>query len=157
MQKRQSPNIFLCVFKNLFSKKHKYFWKHIEKCWDSVVFALIFQKNIEKVWDIEKICNIAKFRKNQGKNNRVPTFFNVKLFRWTRLIKLNLCKQAFYFYFLLPFFECDCYLRNSKTWLSSCHICCRSCDCHTWDIAYRATSNLTPKACLVVLVAQMSH
>ena len=54
-------------------------------CWDSVVFALIFQKNMEKVWDIEKICNIAKFRKNQGKNNRVPIFFYVKVFRWTRL------------------------------------------------------------------------
>jgi hypothetical protein len=30
--------------------------------------ALIFQKNIEKVWDIEKFLTIAKFRKNQGKN-----------------------------------------------------------------------------------------
>ena len=36
-----------------------------KKCWESVVFDLIFQKNIEKVWDIEKFCNIAKFRKNQ--------------------------------------------------------------------------------------------
>ena len=52
------------------------------------LFALIFQKNIEKVWDIEKICNIAKLGKNQGKNDRVPTFFYVKVFRWTRLLFL---------------------------------------------------------------------
>ena len=42
--------------------------------WDSVVFALIFQKIIENVKDIEKICNIAKLRKNLDKNDRVPTF-----------------------------------------------------------------------------------
>ena len=36
-------------------------WKHLEKSWDLVIFALILQKKIEKVW------NIAKFRKNQGK------------------------------------------------------------------------------------------
>ena len=29
--------------------------------------ALIFQKNIIKVWDIEKICKIAKFRKAKAK------------------------------------------------------------------------------------------
>ena len=27
---------------------------NIEKCWDFVVFALIAQKSIEKVWDIDK-------------------------------------------------------------------------------------------------------
>ena len=84
-QKWQSPNFFLSVFKNLCSKKHKYFWKHLEKSWDSVIFALIFQKNIEKVWNIEKIWNIAKFRKNQGKNDRVRGFFYVQVFRWTGL------------------------------------------------------------------------
>ena len=85
-QKWQSPNIFLCVFKNTCVFYYINFWKHIEKCWDSIVLALIFQKNIEKVWDIEKICNIAEFRKDQGKNDRVPTFFYVKVFRWTRLM-----------------------------------------------------------------------
>ena len=34
------------------------------------------------------LCNIAKFRKNQGKNDGVPTFFYVKVFRWTRLLSL---------------------------------------------------------------------
>ena len=35
-----------------------------------------FQRKIEKVWDIEKF----KFRK-LCENDRVPTFFNVKVFR----------------------------------------------------------------------------
>ena len=61
----------------------------------SQIFALIFQKNIEKVWDIEKFWNIAKFRKNQGKNDRVPTFFYVKVFRWTRLI-MNFVKTTLF-------------------------------------------------------------
>ena len=39
-------------------------------------FCLDLFLNIEKVWDIEKFCNIAKFRK--GKNDIVPTFFYVK-------------------------------------------------------------------------------
>ena len=52
----------------------------------SQIFALIFQKNIEKVWDIEKFCDVAKFRKNQGKNDRVPIFFYVQFFRWTGLL-----------------------------------------------------------------------
>ena len=82
--------------------------KNIEKCWDSVIFALIFlnlamwqklsmsqtfsmfQKNLEKVWDIEKclyLCFLLhKISKKQGKNDRVPTFFYVKIFRWTQLI-----------------------------------------------------------------------
>ena len=78
MQKRQSPNIFLCFFKNLCSKKHRDFWKNIEKCWDSVLFALIWQENIEKVWDIEKFCNIAKFRKKQPKTTESQHFSTLK-------------------------------------------------------------------------------
>ena len=37
-------------------------------------FFYVFHKNIEKVRDIENFCNINKFRKNQGKNNRVQHF-----------------------------------------------------------------------------------
>ena len=37
-------------------------------------------KNLEKVWDIENLCNIAKFRKMKSKNDRVPTFFYVPNF-----------------------------------------------------------------------------
>ena len=85
-QKWLSPNFFLSVFKNTCDFYYIKIWKHLEKSWDSVVFALIFQKNIEKVWDIEKFCNIAKFRKNQGKNDRVPSFFYVQVFRWTGLL-----------------------------------------------------------------------
>ena len=59
----------------------------------------MFQKNIEKVWDIEKICKIAKIRKNEVKNDRVPTFFYVKVFRWTGL-KSTL---------QLPMYEFHCY------------------------------------------------
>ena len=79
----------------LFSKILFYyinFWKHLKKSWDSVVSALIFQKNIEKVWEIEKIWNIAKFRKNQGKNDRVQVFFYSKVFRWTGLGIWGICK-----------------------------------------------------------------
>ena len=40
-----------------------------------------FQKNLEKVWDIDKclyLCFLLyKISKKQGKNNRVPTFFYV--------------------------------------------------------------------------------
>ena len=79
------PKLFLCVLKKLCSKKHKYFWKNIEKCWVTVVFALNFQKNIEKVWDIEKICNVAKFRKNQGKNDK-----HSRTFKWFCLTENNL-------------------------------------------------------------------
>ena len=67
--------IFPSVFKNTF-------WKHLGKSF----FCLDFSKNIEKVWDIEEFCNIAKFRKNQDKNDRVRTFFYVQVFRWTGLI-----------------------------------------------------------------------
>ena len=77
--------LFLCFF-----KKHK---KKLELCRFCLIFlkfyvvkntsSNIFLKNIEKVWDIEKVCNIAKFR--QGKNARDPTFFYVKFFRWTGL------------------------------------------------------------------------
>ena len=56
-------------------------------------FCLDFSKNIEKVWDTEKFCNIAKFRKNQGKNDRVPTFFYVKVFTWTGLKSMNTVRQ----------------------------------------------------------------
>ena len=42
-------------------------------------FCLDFQKNIEKIW------NIAKFRKNQDKRDRVPSLFYVQVFRWTGL------------------------------------------------------------------------
>ena len=47
---------------------HQILLKKHRKSRDSLVFALNFQKNIEKVWEIEKFCNIAKFRKNQTKN-----------------------------------------------------------------------------------------
>ena len=56
------PTFFLSVFKNLCSKKHKYFLKHLEKSWDSVIFALIFQKNIENVWNIEKMFFLHMFK-----------------------------------------------------------------------------------------------
>ena len=42
-----SPNLTLrkfSVFKNLCSKKHKYFLKHLEKSWNLVIFALIFSE-----------------------------------------------------------------------------------------------------------------
>ena len=62
------------------------------------VFSKIYvvKNTIFQVWDIEKICNIAKFRKNQCKNDRVPTFFYVKIFRWTRLktTKSATCKTT---------------------------------------------------------------
>ena len=71
------PNFFY-VFKSLCSKKHKFYFWHLEK---PSVFKFLCSKkhkyffwhldNIEKVWDIEKIWNIAKFRKNQGKNDWV--------------------------------------------------------------------------------------
>ena len=45
---------------------------------DSQLFSIFFWKNIEKVWHIEIFCNVlVKFRK--GKNDRVPTFFYVKV------------------------------------------------------------------------------
>ena len=68
----------------------------IEKCWDSVVFCLdfsefgyvtkifyafywvMFQKNIEIVWEIEKICNIAKFRKIKAKTTESRDFSMLK-------------------------------------------------------------------------------
>ena len=53
-----------------------------------ITFLDFSKKNIEKVWDIEKICNIAKFRKIKAKNDKVPTFFYVKVFRWTGLRSL---------------------------------------------------------------------
>ena len=37
-------------------------------------------KNLEKVWDIEIFCNIAKFRKMKAKNDKVPIFFYVPNF-----------------------------------------------------------------------------
>ena len=49
------------------------FQKNEAKTTESQHFS---EKNIEKVWDIEKFCNIDKFRK--GKNDIVPTFFYVK-------------------------------------------------------------------------------
>ena len=58
-QKRQSPNIFLCVLKHLCSKKHK------QNVGTLSFLPWFFNKNIKKIWDIEKICNIVKFRKNQ--------------------------------------------------------------------------------------------
>ena len=87
-----SPNFFLSVFKNLCSKKHKYFWKHLEKSWDLVIFALIFQKNIEKVWDIEKIPNIAKFRKNQEEMTESKFFFMLKFLDEQALGIWGICK-----------------------------------------------------------------
>ena len=53
---------------------------NIEKCWDSVVFALIFQKNIEKVWDIEKFCNIAIFRKKIKAKATESHYFSMSKF-----------------------------------------------------------------------------
>ena len=51
---QKCPNFFLSVFKNLCSKKHKYFLKHLEKSLDLVIFVLIFfelsfghRKNLE--------------------------------------------------------------------------------------------------------------
>ena len=38
----------------------------------------MFQKNIEKVWDIEKICNIAKFRKIKAKTTESQDFSMLK-------------------------------------------------------------------------------
>ena len=47
-------------------KNTSIFWKHLEKSCVSVIFALIFQKNLGKVWNIEKIWNIkAKKKKSQ--------------------------------------------------------------------------------------------
>ena len=70
-----------CVFYYIKCQKNK------AKTTESKHFPIFFNKNIEKVWDIENFCNIAKFRKlRQKKNDRVPTFFYVKVFRWTGLI-----------------------------------------------------------------------
>ena len=42
-------------------------------------FCLDFSKKHNKIW------NIAKFRKNQDKSDRVPSLFYVQVFRWTGL------------------------------------------------------------------------
>ena len=89
---------YLCFLLHKFLKTHRKMLGHsqIQK-----IFALIFHR---KVWDIEKVQDITKFRKNQGKNNRVPTFFYVKVFRWTpkiyciiiwnfRVMTLSLCQK----------------------------------------------------------------
>ena len=50
---------------------------NIEKCWDSVIFALIFSK-FGYVTDFFYVPDFFYvFLKNKGKNDRVPTFFYV--------------------------------------------------------------------------------
>ena len=83
------------------------FWKHIEKCWDPVVFALIFQKNIEKVLDIEKVWDIQK--KSRQKRHRDPTFFYVKVFRWTGLMSSKCLVKN-----LTPIYKINCFKKMSK-------------------------------------------
>ena len=39
------------------------FSKHLEKSCDLVIFALIFQKKIEKVWNIEKNLELSQIQK----------------------------------------------------------------------------------------------
>ena len=45
-----------------------------------LVFRLMFQKNIEKVWDI------AKIRKIKAKTTKSQHFSMLKFFRWTQLL-----------------------------------------------------------------------
>lgn len=60
---------YLCFLLHNVLKKHRKMLGLRKILRHGQIFALNFQKNIEKVWDIKKILNIAKFRKNQGKND----------------------------------------------------------------------------------------
>ena len=51
-------------------------------------YQAFLSKNLEKVWNIEKVWDIAKFRKMKAKNDRVPTFFYGKIFRWTQPLSM---------------------------------------------------------------------
>ena len=59
-------------------------WLCIQNFSMSQTFSKFFW-NIEKVWDIQNFCH-SQIPKNEDKNNRVPTFFYVKIFRWTQLL-----------------------------------------------------------------------
>ena len=66
--------------------------KESQKCWDSVVFALLFEilcckkhkfrhfsmskafSSFRKTWDIETFCNIDKFRKIKAKTTKSQHF-----------------------------------------------------------------------------------
>ena len=58
---------------------------NIKKCWNSVVVALIFS---EFGYFLCPKLLLCFFLKNQGKNDKVPTFFYVKVFRCTQLLSI---------------------------------------------------------------------
>ena len=59
------------------------FWSSILTCINPFHNKNFFLLKHRRSLGHRNICNIAKFRKNQAKNNKVPTFFYVKVFRWT--------------------------------------------------------------------------
>ena len=88
--KNQGKNDRLPTFFYVFSKIQLFFY-YINFCKHRKMLGLYldFSKNVEKVWDIETICNIAKFWKKSSKKQRSPKIFLVKVFGWTCLWLLS--------------------------------------------------------------------
>ena len=94
------PIIFLCFFKNLCSENTSSFEKPQKNVRTLSFLPWFDKKNIEKVWDIEKLYNLAKFRKKI----KPKTAESKQVFRWTRLY-FALKKSTFRSLRLLEFFK----------------------------------------------------
>ena len=147
--KNDSRNTFLC-----------FFWKNIKKllgiCWFCLVFFLKFYVvkntstdiflcpklfwNIEKVWDIENFCHIAKFQNNEGKNNRVRTFFYIQVFRWTQLTSKTFIFPILY-YIICPA-RCDNKINNENQ-LEACAAASSHAESKNWSKYSPELSELT--------------